>query len=139
MTVQEAKQLLGRAKNIDMEINALMQKRDEAFVRATGRGAIRPSERVQTSCTNTAEKNMAEYAQYCVLVDRRVRDLYAVKNEIIDVINRIDDSVLRILLLERYINLKTWEDIADSLHYSRRWVIKSLHPKALKKVGEMLP
>ena len=58
MTVQEAKQLLGRAKNIDMEINALMQKRDEAFIRATGRGAIRPSERVQTSCINAAEKNI---------------------------------------------------------------------------------
>lgn len=131
MTVQEAKQWLGRAKNIDMEINALTQQRDKAFMRATGRGAIRPSERVQTSCTNAAENNMAEYAQYCALLDRRVRELYAAKNEIIDKIGGVADPKLRVLLTERYINFKTWEKIAEDMGCDVRWVYK-LHIKALE-------
>ncbi len=56
--------------------------------------------------------------------------LVYVKHDIIKKINIVEDSLFRTILIEKYINLKNFEEIAGELNYSDRQVIR-LHNKAL--------
>jgi DNA-directed RNA polymerase specialized sigma subunit len=61
------------------------------------------------------------------------RKLPIIKGEIIGVINRLDDSKCKRLLIYRYIDWLSWDNIAKNLVYSpstvRRW-----HEKALSQI-----
>lgn len=45
----------------------------------------------------------------------------------------VDDVTLRILLEMRYLNFKTWDDIADELYYSKRSIYR-IHNQAIEKI-----
>lgn len=63
--------------------------------------------------------------------------LEATEREVVTTISRIQDKALSTLLYERYINGKTFEQIAVDLGYCWRQTIR-LHGNALIKVGEIL-
>ena len=63
--------------------------------------------------------------------------LCATEREVIDTINKVKDTTLNTLLYERYINGKTFEQIAVQLNYSWRQTCR-LHGAALEKVGKMI-
>lgn len=57
--------------------------------------------------------------------------------EIREVINKLDDNVLRKLMELRYIDCLKWEEIAKMFNYSYNHIFK-LHNKALKKISKIL-
>lgn len=63
--------------------------------------------------------------------------LEATEREVIGTIDKITDGTLHTLLYERYINGKTWEQIAVDMHYSYRGVTK-MHGRALLAVKECI-
>ena len=69
---------------------------------------------------------LSEYTQEVV------RALY-LKNEIKNIIDRVERDEYRQLLELRYISLLRWEDIADTMHFSLRWVYIS-HKRAIKYI-----
>lgn len=71
-------------------------------------------------------------------LDAEISMLIATEREIEAAINNVDDSILRKLLYERYINGKNWESISVMLHYSYQHVTHFLHPKALVAVKKHL-
>ena len=60
--------------------------------------------------------------------------LLKVQQEIAATIEKVERSDLRLILFERYINLKRWEDIAADNNYSWRTVHRK-HGEALAQVG----
>lgn len=126
----DAKEWLGRARRIDAEINALIEEQKRAWDRAVSLTTGMTDDKVQTSRSNTSEDKFIRYADYAREIDRRIDQLYTVKQEIMSVINKLEDGTLRALLIEYYVNGKTWEQVADGLHYSRMQVFR-LHNKAL--------
>ena len=78
------------------------------------------------------------YASYSEMIDNRIDELYAIKQEILQAINLVDDGTLRTLLIARYINFGTWEQIAVDLHYSYVHIVHNLHPKSLKAISEIV-
>lgn len=74
---------------------------------------------------DTERKVSAEVAKLCRL-----------ETEIACTIDRMQEPY-RTLLYERYINGKTWEQIAVDMHYSYRGVTK-MHGKALQAVKECI-
>ena len=74
---------------------------------------------------DTQEKTAAEVVRLAKL-----------ETEIACTIDRVPEPY-RTLLYERYINGKTWEQIADAMHYSLRGVTK-MHGRALQTVKEFL-
>lgn len=122
------KEWLLRAWYIDDEINELKlaQKKELETPQYS-------SERVQTSTENTSENAFIRYSDYSILIDRRIDELYDVKRQILNAINKLDDAVLRKLLIARYINFKTWEQISMDLNYGRSHICR-LHGEALKKI-----
>ena len=130
------KEWLNRGYKLDDEINSLLKEQQEAFSKAIGVN-YSATEKVQTSKRNTSEDRLINYASYSELIDNRVDELYAVKQEILQVINKVNDSVLRTLLIKRYINFQTWEEIAYGMNYSYRQICR-LHGKALSKIRDVI-
>lgn len=124
------KEWLNRAKNIDAEIGRLLRERRKAWERAVSITSRLNANNV--SGTKDPHK-YDELVAYESLIDARVDELYAVKQEILKAINAVQDGTLRAILTERYINFKKWEQIAIDLNYSWRQIIR-LHGRALQEI-----
>lgn len=64
--------------------------------------------------------------------------LEATEREILSTIDKISDPTLNTLLRKRYINCKTFEQIAVEMNYSYYHVVHRLHPEALEAVKMLL-
>ena len=70
-------------------------------------------------------------------LNRRIDDLVAMKLEIAETIDRVEDVTLRLILEKRYLAFLSWGQIAMDLHYSGRWLLKK-HLAALAAVQQIL-
>ena len=70
-------------------------------------------------------------------LNRKIDDLVAMKQEIADVIDRVEDDYQRLLLEKRYLLFMSWEEVEAELHYSKRWV-QNCHRDALDAVQGIL-
>lgn len=59
------------------------------------------------------------------------------KSKVIMQINSMEDGRLKLVLYHRYLNQKTWEDIACDLNCSVQWV-HALHGQALQEFEKIL-
>lgn len=88
-------------------------------------------------CTTTdnckLEKTITKIIDLENEIDADIDKLVDLKKEISNVINSVENEEYRIILEMRYLNFKTWEEIAVALHYTVRWIYK-LHSKALQKI-----
>ena len=66
-------------------------------------------------------------------IKKKNEELIQVKLEISDVINELEDIDERILLLARYVNRSSWEDIYETLHRSKS-AVHRLHSSALRNL-----
>ena len=58
--------------------------------------------------------------------------------EVLAVIAQVPDSRYRRLLRARYVEGKTWEEIAVDMGYNYQHVVQRLHPQALHAVEEIM-
>lgn len=133
-----AKEWLNRGWELDKEINQLLISQERAFSRALKSTAAADGERVQQSRRNSSEDKFISYAEYSAMADKRIDELYEIKKEILAAVNRVKDPTLRTLLIARYINFKTWERIAEEMHYSYVHVVHNLHPRALNEIDKIV-
>ena len=134
----DVKEWLNRGWELNKEINQLLESQHKAFAKATKSTATSEGERVQKSAGNSMEHKFINYAAYSEMVDERIDVLYAIKQEILEAVNKVNDSTLRTLLIARYINFKKWEKIACEMHYSYKHIVHILHPKALSKLKDVI-
>lgn len=128
MTVKD---WLNRARRLDYEINALQRAKGNAWDQVISITSA------PTGITVTQTKNPHKFDRLVELtdkIDRRIDELCNVKAEILAVIEQVEDTTLRQLLIERYINCQTWERIAVDLGYSYGAIVQYKHPQALKAV-----
>lgn len=131
-----AKEFLQRGWKVDLEIRELLQAKEEAFHRALHAGSG-DGERVQQSVDNRQESRNVEYANYSLHIDRKIDELCAIKDEILDIIMQVEDSALRTVLIARYINFKSWESIMVDMGYSWRQVMR-MRARALAEVEQKM-
>ena len=132
------KQWLNRGYRINEEINELIKEQKQALLQATSTALCGgEGEKVQSSNGNTTERRFVNYAAYSETIDKRIDELYAVKNEILTAINSVDDNTLRELLILRYVKFYTWEEIAIKMGYTFQWA-HVLHKRALQNVEKIL-
>lgn len=70
-------------------------------------------------------------------IDNEIDALVELKADVRHVIDKVPNVEQRLLLEERYLCFKSWEEIAADMSYGLRWIYK-LHDKALKSVGQIL-
>lgn len=135
MTIKE---WLNRGRKLDDEINELLEEQHRAFTKAMATACGGYDEKVQTSKGNATEDRFVNYVSYSELIDRRIDELYAIKQEILSAINKVSDSTLRTLLIKKYIKFYTWERISCDMNYSYVHVVHNLHPKALDVISKIV-
>lgn len=134
------KDWLSRAIHIDNEINQLLEEKTKVLSRATKSTTSLKSERVQTSRNNSSESKFLNYVAYSEIIDSRIDELYKTKRETVSAIWKMKNRTLRMLLFAKYIQGKSWEQVAEIIHRQDvKWVRTGMHSKALNEVGEFIP
>ena len=70
-------------------------------------------------------------------LNHRIDDLVSMKMEVMQVIDRVKDVTLRLILEKRYLSFFTWEKIAVDMGYTVRWALQH-HEEALRAVQKIL-
>ena len=70
-------------------------------------------------------------------LNRKIDELVTAKLEVMEVIDRVRDATLRLLLEKRYLLFHPWDMIASDLGYTLRWTLKK-HEDALDTVQRIL-
>lgn len=127
---------LERGQKLSEEISELLEAKNNAVDLATSVTSSRGGERVVMSKANYNEQRFLKVAELSEMIDKKVNLLMDLKRDIITAIYKVEDIRLRTLLIARYINFKTWDEIAKNMHYSDKWVRTRLHRGALEAVEE---
>lgn len=129
-----AKQYLYRVRRIDKEIEALL------------RLVQRTRESLETSTQNyeadgaQSSKNPHKFdrlAELESMVDEKIDEQIALKAETLETIMKLEDRRQRLVLMEYYIEMKTFEQVAVDINYSWRQVI-NIHGYALAEVQKLI-
>lgn len=94
-------------------------------------------ERVQSSNTMDRTDLICKIVDFEIELKEYIKQLIDLKKEIMQTIDKLDDADLIKLLYLRYFDFKTWEEIAITMNYSYRWILK-LHGISLQKIEKIL-
>lgn len=129
-----AKQYLNRVRRIDKEISALLR-----LVQQT-RESLESITQNYDSDGSQGTKNPHKFDRLVELesmVDQKIDEQIALKAEILETITELEDRLQRLALMEYYLEMKTWEQVAVDLNYSWRQIM-NIHGFALQSVQKIL-
>ncbi len=127
MTVKE---FLQKGRQLNFELNELKAARAVAFGKACSVSIQSYEEKIHTDSGNSSEAKFTTLADYSIEIDKRIKELSDYRGKMLRLINTLDDSTCRAVLIARYINCQSWNNIADVMHYTVRNVF-ILHKTAL--------
>ncbi|WP_373786534.1 DUF1492 domain-containing protein [Jeotgalibaca porci] len=127
-----AKSYLNQIRIIDQDIQSRIEEKQRLYATLIGSPSI-THDVVQSSKTDAYDERYMKIIEAGEDIDKRIDKLVDKKIEASRKIDGLDllDNTSAVILRERYINLKTWEEIANAMNYSVRH-INNLHSKALK-------
>lgn len=125
-----AKEYLKQAKTLDMEINAKVEELHQLKLKAACVQGVAITERVSSSRGNSSNKAIDRIVDLQNEINAEIDKLVSLKLEIRSKINHLKNPLHRVILIDYYINNKSWEKIAEDNNYSRRYIFK-LHGYAL--------
>ena len=128
------KEFLKKGRNLNDEINADVQALVKLRALVYGTAARYDNVRVQTSPGNTQENNIIKLIELENKINAKIDRLIDYQSKMHDLINFIDNTRYRTLLTERYINCKTWEEIAAEFKFKDVRHIYRLHGEALRAI-----
>ena len=133
-----AKEYLQQAYQIHRSIQARKQQvarlRELAEQVTSAATATRVS---GTPARSKIESAVCRIADLQAMIQQDLCRLAEKYEEIQRVIEKVEEGPHRDLLIHRYLNFYTWEEIAEKMNYSYKWV-HVLHGKALEKVKEYI-
>ena len=91
-----------------------------------------------TSAGNRTEDYLIRLAETERKTQEKLKELVRIREEIIEVIQKLTDSDMQTILLWRYLEYLTFEQTAEKMHYSERNV-RYKHKQALDKLCLVLP
>ena len=125
---------MNRVRRIDKEIAALLR-----LVQST-RESLESITQNYNSDGAQSTKNPHKFDRLVELeslVDAKIDEQIALKAETLETIMKLPDRRHRLILMEYYIEMKTFEQVAVDIHYSWRQIM-SIHGHALKAIQEVL-
>ncbi len=138
MNEKEIKQWLSRAYKIEQQIQSKTEQ-IEVWKSLANKmtsnlslinGGSGDNCRMETYCNKIADAQ-AEIA-------RQQIELINVRREIEDTINKVKNVTSRLLLEQRYLLCKSWEEIAEFMELSVEYIKRRLHCQAIKDITKIL-
>lgn len=137
-STHQAKQFLRQIRRLDNAINAKLERIHELQSLTTKITSVLSDDKIQG--TQTPDK-MA--ALICKIVDFEA-EINADIDKLIDMqqlayklIDQLTDSDYQLILMQRYLNYRTWEQIAVELNHTFQWT-HVLHKRALIEFEKLL-
>lgn len=129
-----AKEYLQQVRVLDIKINNRIKQKDDLLSKIQSISlAENTPDRVQTGRNlDPLGTDMAKYLDMEREIVSMIDALVAMKDKIIGEIHQLHDPVHIDLLFKRYVECKTWEQIAVEMNYTIRWIY-SLHGSALQE------
>lgn len=125
---------LKQIKVLDELKNEKLLEIERLEVLATKVNASSEGERVQSSGgSDKVADNVIKIVDLKNEINDDIHALIDLKKECESWIKTIDDNIIKCILYKRYFSYKTWEQIADELHYSSRWIQK-IHRKFMSSL-----
>ena len=132
--MSEARTYLEQAYRIDQRINCKIEQVSSLHSLATKANST------LTDMPGSPNRNIHRMEDIIVKIvdlendiNQDIDMLVDLKTEIMQVIKKVDDLELQTLLEQRYLNFRTWEQIAVDMGYNVRHLYR-MHDKALKAV-----
>lgn len=136
--MEPAKTYLRRIRQEQREILLLMEQRERLRFSLYGRAIRYDQDKIQSSPVDTLGERLAEICDMDDLIVEHVKEMDARSVEAFRIIMDIDEPNSRMLLELYYLSLNkdgrlySWDDIADELDCSRKYLLNNLHPRALE-------
>ena len=136
---EKAKNWLNRNYKKAEELEALRRRLEqfESYLEKVCK-PIRLHEVMELQSGNNQEEKMAEYIDLSHELGKQLAALARADSQTLRVINLVESSILRTILIERYINRLNWNKIAEHVHLERSRVF-DLHRQALSAVLPYIP
>ena len=133
-----AKDYLGQAYRLDQRITSKLQQISSLRsltqkVNASFGGEVVSHTRNVTSLEDAVIRLMEAEEELSQEIDRLIN----IKIDIGKLIEQVHNESYRLILEKRYLCFLPWDQIAEEMHYSRRWVLDR-HERALDVVDRLL-
>ncbi len=129
-----AKEWLSRARTIDGELEALKEAHEIMVEQLTKATQTLTGDTVQSTKDPHAFDKLGELA---VEIEKATKADHKIKAEVLAAIMKLNNPAHRRLLILRYINGHTFEQIAGKMNYSWRQTCR-IHGRALVEMTEVL-
>jgi len=124
-----AKKWLYRAYNLNKEIDQALARKQTEWDRITKITATLSA----TGGGDSDPHKFEKYAEFRDNIDRLIDKYYDAKMEIMEVINKIQDSRMRQIYMMKFVDGMTFEEIADKVELTDRHV-RRLYSENLKEL-----
>ena len=134
--VMTAKEYLGQYRSLKTDIDCKTEQLKELRELAE---SVSHSSSTCGSCgaSDKVGKTVAKIIDQENEIRCKIYEFLELKKEIESTISKVEDPLLRQLLILKYINGREWVHIADSMNYGIRQVFR-LHGKALLKIKDVI-
>ena len=127
------KEFLNQYRNAEREIAIKLDEIVRLREMATKVTQVLTPDKVKGGMENRREESIAKIVDMEKEIGASIDNLKKIREQVECAINAIPDANQRDVLRLRYLNGKTWEQIAVQLEFSYQWVCK-LHGRALQNI-----
>ena len=131
----DPKEYLNQIRYTNQEIQSRVEERNELRRAVMIKTSSFQTDKVQESGTTNFDDKYMKFIEVSEDINEQVDELFNLRLRVSNEIDRLEKPEHRILLRMRYINLKTFEEIAVSMRYDIRQVHR-LHGNALQAFSE---
>ena len=134
----KASVFLGQAFRLELQVQSKLQQIADLRALASHVTVFTGNEPVSHTRDVTGMQNtIAKIIEEEEILNARIDQLVDAKREIREVIDRVEDVTLRLILEKRHLLFQQWDEIAIDLGITSRWA-KDRHKEALKVVDRIL-
>ena len=130
----DIKEYLNQIRYIDNEISAHLEERDRLRQAIELKTTSYNDNKVQETNASRFDDKYTKYIDMADIINEKIDDLVDLKMKISSEIDMLDKPEYRVVLRQRYINLKSFEEIAVFMCYDIRQIHR-IHGNALQNMS----
>jgi len=116
-------------------IKELEHKKHEALQDAIRITSCPKPVAVQQSRGNSTEDGNVRYIDKIDRLNAQILDMQAYMNDIESAVSSVKTGKLRMLLQLKYIEGETWEEVAEAMGMSEKWVREEMNSRAIRELA----
>lgn len=121
---------------LDKEINSMIDERDKLMNQSIKATRITHDPIYNNQVSSPTEDTIIKLFDHSNEINKYIDKLVELKIQISKEIMELENKNHRMVLRERYMCSKKWEDIAEEQNYDKSWIIR-LHGRALLEFKEL--